>query len=498
MFLIACLFYMKQITDALANPDAIWNGVLYKSDWRWETSLNRFVIKWLQDLKFHVVNTSVASIACLFLLCVGAILITEILNISPLIYKLVIGLLILLSVNTGCLLTYYYCSDLYALSFLCIVGAAYFALKKEGIGIEILSILLIIIGLGIYQAYVVSLLTLLLLHFFSDILHLEQKSFCKKKVIRSARIVVLGLLGYVVASKLALVAYQVTAESSRGFSSMGILGIKSTISKIIECYYYFLQYYLGTAMINNAVGGRRVIHVIYFVILLILILMRLGKIREIWRRVSVILVVLLLPISIMGIHVLAPEVSILGTTGVLMLPAMSYVYILGVLIVNEFDLPYIQPVLLLAEGLVLYAGIMLNLAGQTYLEYSNTKAGNVAKEIATVVEDVVDSSGEYKLCIVGTMEGGNYKDELTELRDNLNWTTYSYGAVWSDYNGAQRCWTELLRRTSGRSYHSCSNEEYTSLKENGALDDMTVFPDERSVKVTENNLIIVKIGEDVH
>lgn len=496
LFLIACLFYAKQITDVLANPDAIWNGVLYKSDWRWETSLNRFVIKWLQDLKFHVVNTSVASIACLFLLCIGAVLITEILDVSSLIYKLVIGLLILFSVNTGCLLTYYYCSDLYALSFLCIVGAAYFTLKKDSIRTEIVSILLIVVALGIYQAYIVSLFTLLLLHLFQDALDLEWKVI-HKKIIRSIRIVVLGLLGYLIASKLALVAYQVTAESSRGFSAMGILGLRSTINRTKETYYFFFQYYFGTVMINNDVGGRRFIHVVYFILLLALLLLCIGRIKEAWRRAVVGIMMVLFPVCIMCIHVMAPEASILDVTGPLMLPAMSYTYILGVLIVDHLDLKYLPSVLLVTEGMVLYAGISFNLAGQTYLEYSNKKAENVAEEIATSVEAVVDSSKEYKLCIVGTIEGGNYGDDLAELKENLKWTTYSYGAVWPDYNGSQGCWGEILKRTSGRSYRSCSNEEYALLKENGILDDMMVFPDNGSIKVTENNMIIVKLGNDI-
>ncbi len=333
LFLITSLFYAKQIIDVLANPDAIWNGVLYKSDWRWEASLNRFVIKWLQDLKFHVVNTSVASIVCLSLLCIGAILITEILDVSSLIYKLVVGLLILFSVNTGCLLTYYYCSDLYALSFLCIIGAGYFTLKKDGIRTEIISILLIILALGIYQAYIVSFFTLLLLHLFQDVLHLEWKVI-RKKITRSIRITVFGLLGYLAASKLALAVYQVSAESSRGFSTMGILGVRSTINKIKEAYYYFVQYYFGTAMINNEVGGRRFFHAVYFILLLVLLLMCFGKIKEAWRRAIIVIIMTLLPGCIMCIHVLAPEASMLGVTGPLMLPAMSYIYIMGVLIVD--------------------------------------------------------------------------------------------------------------------------------------------------------------------
>ncbi len=161
------------------------------------------------------------------------------------------------------------------------------------------------------------------------------------------------------------------------------------------------------------------------------------------------------------------------------------------------DLKRLASVLLAIEGLVLYAGMSLNLAGQTYLEYSNAKAENVAEEIAAAIEEAVDSSQEYKLCIVGTMEGGNYGDDLVELKENLNWTTYSYGAIWSDYNGSQGCWSEMLKRTSGRNYRSCSSEEYASLKESETLDDMPVFPDDGSVKVTEHNLIIVKLGNNI-
>lgn len=308
---------------------------------------------------------------------------------------------------------------------------------------------------------------------------------------------VLGLLGYVIASKLALMIYEVTAESSRGFSSMGNLEIKCTIRKIIESYYYFFQYYLGTAMINNKTGWRREIHAIYFILLFILLLMCLGRVREGWRRALIVAVIAFLPISVMCIHILAPEVSILSSTGPLMLPAMSYAYILGVLTINCLEREYLKFALIAAEGLVLYVGMSLNLVGQAYLEYSTMKAKNVAREMASAIEETVDNSEDYKLCIVGTMEGGNYEDELAELKENLQWTTFSYGAVWSDYNGAQGCWIELLKRTSGRVYHSCSNDEFTALKTNGTLENMAVFPDEGSVYATENNLIVVKLGTNI-
>lgn len=45
------ILYMPIFVNILPNPDAVWNSTVYKDSWRWETSLGRFGIKILQDLK---------------------------------------------------------------------------------------------------------------------------------------------------------------------------------------------------------------------------------------------------------------------------------------------------------------------------------------------------------------------------------------------------------------------------------------------------------------
>ena len=78
----AILFYIRQIVDTLANPDAIWNGTIYKNSWGWECGLGRYLIKYFQDMRCNVVNSAIASIICLTFICIACAVLTEIFEIK--------------------------------------------------------------------------------------------------------------------------------------------------------------------------------------------------------------------------------------------------------------------------------------------------------------------------------------------------------------------------------------------------------------------------------
>ena len=507
ILLVICLFvtgffcYFKQITEVLANPDAIWMGIFYKAGWQWECSLGRFMIKVLQDLRGHTINTSLASLLCLLFLCIGSVLLTEILQLTSFRSKLFTGLLIVLSVNTGCLLTYYYCSDMYAFSFLCVIAAVYLLTNCDHPLMVIPSALLIAVSCAIYQAYVGTLLTVTVLYFIR-ILPDKDWNFLWKRAVKCGCTYVSGMVFYLVANRFVLHFYRVAATENRGFSTMGVLHFHQTLTKIREAYVYFWQYYFGTVMINNNVGHRRAIHAFCFLLLAALILLYVVYVKQWWKRLLFLGLIAVFPLAVMSIHVMAPEADILDSTGVLMLTTMFYVYILAVLLGDTSDMfqnkviARLSSILLYgSQLLVLYAGVVLNLSGQAYLEYATNKTDYLARSLASAIEQSVDHSSDYHICIVGAANTSLPTTPPQDLQESLHWTTYSYGTIWANYNATQQGYRCYISDHLGVDYQMCSQEEYNAIKESGILENMALFPDEGSVYVTEEQQVIIKLSD---
>ena len=88
--------------------------------------------------------------------------------------------------------------------------------------------------------------------------------------------------------------------------------------------------------------------------------------------------------------------------------------------------------------------------------YNANKMKVVADEMVTKIENVVDNSSGYKVCIIGTMENGNYPDAYMEIRESIRWTTPYYRIVWESYDGTQNCWKNYILNNAGKNYEMCS------------------------------------------
>lgn len=185
-------------------------------------------------------------------------------------------------------------------------------------------------------------------------------------------------------------------------------------------------------MINNLWGGKRheINSLFLLCTLMILIIVLLRKKIQLHRKVLAVLGIVLLPIAIMSIVIMAPEVSIYDSTGVLMLPTMNYVYIaFFILSVKEKHLfrGKVQKVMKVALAgccvMVCYMLLILELSGQTYMKHHMNKTRAVASMMVNEIEEAVDQSSNYKICIIGTMESGHYPEVYESLRYSIQWTS---------------------------------------------------------------------------
>lgn len=501
-FVISIFIYADKIINIFPNPDAIWNSTIYKTSFEWEGGLGRFSIALLQLLRGYVINTTFVTLLALVFVSLICVFIIKILSVNRLIWQVLCGIIIILSPSIGCTLTYYYCSDMYLFSYFFAVISVYFLASRNSISSIFLSGVLLAISCSIYQAYLGIAIMLCFLYIF--IMILDSNITFTQIFRQTARFLAGGVSGivlYLLSNKLVQAFLNIDAVENRGFSTMGMLDLGELPEQIWQCYIYFYHYFFSFEMINNTAhyGERSFINLIVFIIIgLSTMLILIHRKMTILRKAFCVGFISIIPIAFMSIIIWAPETNVLSSTGVLMLPTMNYIYILGILLLMQ--IVFGKQNFMYYAGAAVYAGVIcmlltLELSGQSYMKHYMAKTDFVAHQMINSIEEKVDNSSQYELCIVGNMEDGNFPEQYPELYESLHWLTPSYRTVWSDFNATQGCWMSYFKQFTGKTYSSCDYEDYQKIAESGILDKMDNFPDENSICIYDNNLIVLKLSD---
>jgi hypothetical protein len=141
-------------------------------------------------------------------------------------------------------------------------------------------------------------------------------------------------------------------DSGRGFDTIGQLDIETVITGITSIYTGFIDFYFGTGMLDNdAIGiisnvSNQVIISLKFMNAILLIMIIIGLIsliitstcKPLLRNIFSILLILTIvmyPVFTMLIVLVAPGCDIYDTTGVMMLPCMSYIWLVWAVVMDN-------------------------------------------------------------------------------------------------------------------------------------------------------------------
>lgn len=505
-FLFGIVVYQMLIVNELPNPDSIWNGMFYKDNWQWECSLGRFMIGGFQKLFGNVINPATNALLCIFILALIGIVLNDIFEIKDKIIKLFIGIFIILSPTVTGILSYHYCSVYYILAYLFAVSSCWYMLRAEDIRGVVLPSFLICFSLGTYQAYIGIIAVVGLIITVKKTLDITcTKEHLIKFIVKYFFSVVGGIALYLLMNKVSLKILNIPAEVNRGFSKIGHIPFKRVPELLLNCYVYSGEYYFKDTLINNCAGNinLRNINVIWCIILLIVLSVKIYSMRKgrIYQLVAI-LEVMLLPIAIMCITVAASDVSIYESTGMIMLPTTVYLYVLLLVVLqtnigcksNKYN-SCIYRVSIIVSVCMIIALYNFSSAMQVYQNVCLKKMDYVAENIAREIEKYIYDDKEYRICIAGNMEAGNYPELYDDLANLISWTTASYGMVWDDFNGIQNCWKNYIAQYYGVEYSSCNLEEYSEIIKSREFQEASIFPKEESIYIYKESIIVIKLSE---
>lgn len=159
-FAVGMICHAQMYLNGLSNPDAVVslsnpNGYGSFIPHAWDISLGRWGLLFAACAKFGLCSPILTSAITIALFTLGIVALIDKLGIKRTCLRYASSILFIASPFVSCCITYYYCSNSYALSFLCAVLAACLIGRVGAVGKPVAlvgAVALLAFSLGCYQA----------------------------------------------------------------------------------------------------------------------------------------------------------------------------------------------------------------------------------------------------------------------------------------------------------------------------------------------------------
>ena len=159
-FAVGVICHAQMYLNGLSNPDAVVslsnpNGYGSFIPHAWDISLGRWGLLFAACAKFGLCSPILTSAITIALFTLGIVALIDKLGIRNACLRYASSILFIASPFVSCCITYYYCSNSYALSFLCAVLAACLIGRVGAVGKSVAlvgAVALLAFSLGCYQA----------------------------------------------------------------------------------------------------------------------------------------------------------------------------------------------------------------------------------------------------------------------------------------------------------------------------------------------------------
>jgi|GEM_PF-3398031 len=546
LFIMALVVYRHFYIDELPNPDSIWNGRYHKESYKWEMALGRYMIRYWQLLFLNTINPVLNTILAIAVNAISAVLIIRFLKINNIILQVTAAVTLILSNHVLSGLSYYYCYVYYAFASLFMVIAVILLQGKKGrhpviILIRLLAALILIcISLATYQAYISVYVTLVAIWFLNQMLIYitndtadnipeariseanKPEDHIKDTIITTLIYIselIAATLVYLISNKILINLNNITMDSGRGFDTIGQLNIETVITGITSIYTGFIDFYFGTGMLDNdAIGiisnvSNQAIISLKFMNAILLIMIIIGLIlliitstcKPLLRNIFSILLILTIvmyPVFTMLIVLVAPGCDIYDTTGVMMLPCMSYIWLVWAVVMDNAIKKYsynvqraIISVVALLSVLIIYTDISYADDTQSYMLANMERMSAVGDILSQDIDKYIVKNSDLQVCVLGTIEYGNYPDDNEAIRARMQWTTAYYRTVWENVSAQQSIWKKYMKDYYGIKYEAVDTSTAQTIYDSEEFGQMPCYPEERSVAEVDG-VMVVKLGEN--
>ena len=556
-FAVGMVCHAQMYLNGLSNPDAVVslsnpNGYGSFIPHAWDMSLGRWGLLFAAYAKFGLCSSILTSAITIVLFTLGIVALIDKLGIRNACLRYASSVLFIASPFVSCCITYYYCSNSYALSFLCAVLAACLIGRVGSVGKPVAlvgAVALLAFSLGCYQAslgvFCVAVLLVMiralmgdgsepLASLACDARGAEGRLSCREEsrgvevqspcceegcsasssfsakqlaVFFGVAVVVCaaGAVLYYALTELSLFVLGIGLSSYGGASSVGagsILG--SLTSSIPSAYVAFSDGLFGHDIFGNHFGWVYVAAVGLIVAAVAFArLVAINGVKRLGSSAMALLCVVLIPFAANVILVIVPSY---GYPTPLMLGGFMASFLLLPLLV-QFLLDSSERgnarLRVPAKAMSVGCCCLVAVGAWSYVLQSNADAEvmqtcqNQTASLATRIAGALDANPDVqagaKVLIAGKPEAGNYpntSDSCVHASSYAKW-----GMVWDNhYQNNMRSWDVIMKQFAGQSFNYCSFDECAKVIRSSEFANMSLYPADDSV-VTIDGVVVVKISD---
>lgn len=503
----------------------------------WDISLGRWGLLFAACAKFGLCSPILTSAITIALFTLGVVALVDRLGIWNACLKYASSILFIASPFVSCCITYYYCSNSYALSFLCAVLAACLIGRVGAVGKPVTlvgAVALLAFSLGCYQASLGVFCVAVLLVMVRSLMGGGSKSLasltcdvrgeaqnpyreegCSADSLSAKQLAVFfglavavcaaGAVLYYALTELSLFAMGISLSTYGGASSVGVGSILGSLtSSAPSAYVAFFDGFFSHGIFGNhfawvyVAAACMIIAAVAFVRLA-----AINSVKRLGASAMALLCVVLIPFAANVILVIVPSY---GYPTLLMLGGfMASFLLLPLLVQLLLDSPDRGNVRLRMPAKAMSVGCccLIAVGAWSYALQSNADAevmqacqsqtASLATRIAGVLDANPDVQAGAKVLIAGKPEAGNFpntSDSYVHASSYAKW-----GMVWDNhYQNNMRSWDVIMKQFAGQSFNYCSFDECSKVIRSSEFANMSLYPASDSV-ATIDGVVVVKISD---
>lgn len=541
-FAVGMICHAQMYLNGLSNPDAVVslsnpNGYGSFTPHAWDISLGRWGLLFAAYAKFGLCSPILTSAITIALFTLGIVALIDRLGIRRACLRYASSILFIASPFVSCCITYYYCSNSYALSFLCAVLAACLIGRVGAVGKPVTlvgAVALLAFSLGCYQASLGVFCVAVLLVMVRSLMggcsesltspacdargeaqnpYREEgrstDSFSAKQLAVffgvAVAVCAAGAVLYYALTELSLFVTGIGLSAYGGASSVGagsILG--SLTSSVPSAYVAFSDGLFSHGIFGNHFAWVYVAAACMIVAAVAFVrLATVNGVKRLGASAMALLCVVLIPFAANVILVIVPSY---GYPTLLMLGGfMASFLLLPLLVQLLLDSPDRGNVRLRMPAKAMSVGCccLIAVGAWSYALQSNADAEvmqacqNQTASLATRIAGVLDANPDVqagaKVLIAGKPEAGNFpntSDSYVHASSYAKW-----GMVWDNhYQNNMRSWDVIMKRFAGQSFNYCSFDECAKVIRSSEFANMSLYPANGSV-ATIDGVVVVKISD---
>ena len=443
-FIFLFLTHLPLMTKNILSADILLNNVFYNG-YSWEISLGRFGLYVVGLLKCFLTIPHIDILISYFIISISLVILFDLFSFRKKEDIILYILIICLNPITSATLLFDYCSIGYTLAFLCSILSIYVYYKEENkIKKYLFSLILIVVALSMYQAYLSVIVTTFIIYNIKLLLEKKENFKLSLKYILT---LLMGAILYFIIMKISLLVFHVNMSNYSGADKIGLQTLLSIPKKIGLSYKLFYEYYFTDKIVKNIYIKNNILNIFLLILLIIEVVFQIFK-NNLSPKKKVLLLVLALPIFLNSIIFTINDIKLQ------LLMSASYLLIPLLLITTmpENKMKYLSIIVII---LLLRNNLIQTQA--TYLSLENTfnKYNTV---ITSAIKENINHQN-YKFALIGST-----KNE-TEI-NKLNYGFISDDAIfWEEYNLKKLGFERFCYEYYGLNLTFVSEEDYDKIKQ---------------------------------